>query len=160
MIREELDRLVIEDRKVVFINAAGKKVEMPNLTQLTKWYKEHEDAEIRERIRGILDREIGDLLISEVMIDMTNEKTLDRLRTGEISKTLRHVQTYNIILDSHMEEAREEFEEKLARGETTGQFEDCFFAKFPYGMVIMRDMFKGYRNTNYDKSDLEQLIEK
>lgn len=156
---KELDRLVLEENQVVFINAVGKRVDMPNLSQLTKWYKEQEDAEIKERIKGILEREIGDLLIAEVMIDMTNEKTLERLRTGEISKTLGHVQTYNIILDSHIEEARAEFEEKLAKGETSGQFEDCFFAQFPYGMVIMRDMFKGFRNTNYDKSDLEQLIQ-
>lgn len=158
MTNEKIDRLVIEEGKVVFINVQGTVIEMPNLTQLVVWYKEYQGSEIGERIKEILSREIGDLLIAEVMIDMTNEKTLDRLRTGEISKTLRHVETYNIILDSHIEQAKAQFEELAKQQEVTGNFEDCFFAQFPYGMVIMREMFSVYTNTVYSKADIENLI--
>lgn len=158
MIKEKIDKLIVEDTRVVFVNTEGKRVEMPNLTQLAVWYNEYKDSEIGERIKSILSREIGDLLIAEVMIDMTNEKTLERLRTGEISKTLGHVETYNIILDSHIEQAKIAFEGLKQEGEVTGNFEDCFFAQFPYGMVIMREKFRQYTNTVYDKTDIEKII--
>lgn len=158
MVNEKIDRLVIEKNKVIFINAEGVRIDMPNLTGLVGWYKEHKDSEIGERIKGILGLEIGDLLIAEVMIDMTNETTLERLRSGEISKNLGHVNTYNIILDSHMNQAREQFEKLASTDQAIGKFEDCFFAQFPYGMVIIREMFKEYRNTRYSKVDIEELI--
>lgn len=158
MSKEQIDQLIREEDKVIFISAEGEKIEMPNLTQLVQWYKEYRSEEIGERIKGILSREIGDLLIAEVMIDMTNEKTLERLRTGEISKTLKHVETYNIILDSHMGQAKEQFERLKQEGQVTGNIEDCFFAQFPYGMVIMREKFGEYKNTVYDKTDLEKII--
>lgn len=77
MTRKNIDRLVIEDDRVLFISVQGKRIDMPNLTTLVEWYK---------------------------------------------------------------------------------KYKDCFFSQFPYGMVIMRDMFKPYRNTEYSKSDIEQLI--
>lgn len=158
MSEERLDSLVLEGELVYFISAAGQKIEMPNLTKLVEWYKTNKGNEIGERIKEILGRTIGDLLIAEVMIDMTNEKTMDRLRTGEISKTLGHVGTYNIILDSHMDQARAQFEGLLRDGKISGQFEDCLFAQFPYGMVILREKFEDYRNTQYCKKDIEELI--
>ena len=95
---------------------------------------------IFEKANGeIFNHEIGSLLICEIMIDMQNSTTLNRLETGEISKTMRHVSTYNIILESHLEKAKEQFEALRAQGEVEGTFEEAVFATFPYGIVIERD---------------------
>lgn len=144
-----MDKILLEDGQVVFISAVGNKVNLPNLTKLVAWCEEEKDSEIGVRIKQILEGSIEQLLISEVMIDMNSEKTRERLCSGEISKTMGHVDTYSIILDSHMAVARKQFEEELKNNAVTGNFEDCFFAQFPYGMVIVKELFKDYKNTNY-----------
>ena len=95
---KQLDALRVVNNEVIFEKANGEKMVMPNLTALLKLYNETSDEAIKERARKIFNHEIGSLLICEIMIDMQNSTTLNRLETGEISKTMRHVSTYNIIL--------------------------------------------------------------
>ena len=147
---KQLDALRVVNNEVIFEKANGEKMVMPNLTALLKLYNETSDA-IKERAREIFNHEIGSLLICEIMIDMQNSTTLNRLETGEISKTMRHVSTYNIILESHLEKAKEQFEALRAQGEVEGTFEEAVFATFPYGIVIERVKFPQFTNTEYVK---------
>ncbi|MGL5675957.1 MAG: hypothetical protein ACRDDX_06070 [Cellulosilyticaceae bacterium] len=138
-----IDQLILKENNVVFQNAAGEEMQMPNLTALVKRYQE-DSAEVKERIREILQNDMGTLLVVEIMMDMTNETTLKRLETGEISKTMKHVNTYYVILDSQMDQARQKYEE-LGK---EGALEQIFFAQFPYGMVIEREKFLEFQNDN------------
>ena len=139
---KQLDALRVVNNEVIFEKANGEKMVMPNLTALLKLYNETSDEAIKERAREIFNHEIGSLLICEIMID---------LETGEISKTMRHVSTYNIILESHLEKAKEQFEALRAQGEVEGTFEEAVFATFPYGIVIERVKFPQFTNTEYVK---------
>ena len=145
-----IDCLLVQDHNVVFRNAAGVETAMPNLSKLVALYDETTDEAVKARIKEILSEPFGKLLVVEIMMDMTNERTLERLQTGEISKTMRHVHTYNVILDSHRDEARDAFEKAKAEGQVEGEFEATFFAPFPYGMVIEEAKFPNYQNTRYE----------
>lgn len=145
-----LDQLTIEEGRVIFTKATGESMDMPNLTQIVKLYEAHKEDEIGARAKEVLDRGIGALLITEVMMDMTNDKTNERFENGEISKTMRHVNTYNIVLESHLEQAVAGFE---------GDFETCKFAEFPYGIVIEREKYPTYKNTTYCIDDIRKVIE-
>ena len=151
---KQLDTLKRVNNEVIFEKANGEQLKMPNLTALTKLYSETASEDIKGWIEEILDQEIGSLLICEIMIDMQNETTLKRLETGEISKTMRHVGTYNIILESHLEKAKVQFETLKAAGEVEGDFEEIQFAIFPYGIVIEREKFPQYQNAEYVKEVL------
>lgn len=139
-----IDQLILKENNVVFQNAAGEEMQMPNLTALVKRYQEEGSAEVKERIREILQNDMGTLLVVEIMMDMNNETTLKRLETGEISKTMKHVNTYYVILDSQMGQARQKYKE-LGK---EGTLEQIFFAQFPYGMVIEREKFLEFQNDN------------
>ncbi|MGL4800072.1 MAG: hypothetical protein ACRCWY_11865 [Cellulosilyticaceae bacterium] len=139
-----MDQLILKENNVVFQNAAGEEMQMPNLTALVKRYQEEGSAEVKERIRDILQNDMGTLLVVEIMMDMGNETTLKRLETGEISKTMKHVNTYYVILDSQMDQARQKYEEL----DKEGTLEQIFFAQFPYGMVIEREKFLEFQNDN------------
>lgn len=151
---KQLDTLKCIDHEVIFTKADGEQIKMPNLTALIKLYHEAESDEMKIRIEEILNQGIGSLLICEIMIDMQNETTLKRLETGEISKTMRHVGTYNIILESHIEKAKAQFEELKAKGEVAGTFEAIQFSVLPYGIVIEREKFPQYDNVEYVKEIL------
>ncbi|MGL4343821.1 MAG: hypothetical protein ACRCTE_01350 [Cellulosilyticaceae bacterium] len=152
MSRQEMgqDQLLVIDGKVTFIKANGETLDMPNLTKMIAMYEAQKDNEIGNRVKEILTRGIGTLLIAEVMVDMTNETTLARFENGEISKTMRHVNTYNIVLESHLEAAKEAFD---------GDFNTCVFAEFPYGIVIEREKYPTYKNTTYCVEDIRKIIE-
>ena len=145
------DYLMLEDREIFLKDAKGKKIFMPNLTALVKMYDETADKAIQKRIESIFDEEVGSLMIAEVMIDMSNEKTLERLRTGEISKTMRHVHTYNMILESHLDEAKALFEQRVKEGVLKGSFDSICFAPFTQGIVIERKNFPEYENKKAKK---------
>lgn len=151
LMSKQLDALRVVNNEVIFEKANGEKMVMPNLTALLKLYNETSDEAIKERAREIFNHEIGSLLICEIMIDMQNSTTLNRLETGEISKTMRHVGTYNIILESHLEKAKEQFEALKAQDKVEGTFEEVVFATFPYGIVIERIKFPQFTNTEYVK---------
>lgn len=148
---KQLDTLRVVNQEVIFEKANGEKITMPNLTALLNLYDETNDIAIKERIQEILSQEIGSLLICEIMIDMQNSKTLNRLETGEISKTMGHVATYNVILESHLEQAKQQFELLKTQGEVEGLFEDIIFAILPYGIIIERNRFPQFTNTEYVK---------
>lgn len=148
---KQLDALKVVNNEVIFEKASGEQMAMPNLTALLKLYNETNDEAIKARAREIFDHEISSLLICEIMIDMQNSTTLNRLETGEISKTMRHVGTYTIILDSHLEKAKAQFEALKAQGSVEGTFEEAVFATFPYGTVIERVKFPQFTNTEYVK---------
>lgn len=144
-----VDGLYVKEGKIVFRNVAGQEVDMPNLTKLVEIYHESHDTELKERVKNILEQPFGKLFIVETMVDMTNETTLNRLASGEISKNMKHVQTYNLILDSHIEKARVFYAQKVEEGTLEGILEDVYFAPFPYGMVIEESKFPGYANDEY-----------
>ena len=69
----------------------------------------------------------------------------------KLTEQCKHVSTYNIILESHLEKAKEQFEALRAQGEVEGTFEEAVFATFPYGIVIERVKFPQFTNTEYVK---------
>lgn len=158
MLRQDYLRLCNE--KCFLEKADGSCVDMPNLTDLVAWYKKYKTTEIGQRIKEILSLEFGELLVVEIMVNMAHEKTLERLKDGEIKRNLSHVKNYYIILDSQIEDAKQEFALEKAKGRIKGNFEDAFFAHFPSGMVIMRERFPSYLNKHYDRSDLDNLLSK
>lgn len=140
---EQQDTLYVRNQDIIFRSAGGKEIPMPNLTELLRMYNETTDEVIKDRIQAILNEPIGRLCVVEIMVDMTNKKTLERLRTGEICKTMGHVSTYNVILDSNIAEAKEIFRQ----GDFVGEFEAICFAQFPYGMVVEESKFPNFENT-------------
>lgn len=146
----KLDTLTLENGQVIFTKTSGERLQMPNLTKMVAMYEKQKDNEVGERLKDILARGIGTLLIAEVMVDMTNETTLKRFENGEISKTMKHVNTYNLVLESHLEQAQEGFE---------GDFNTCVFAEFPYGIVIEREKYPSYKNTDYSVEAIRKIIE-
>ena len=145
---KQLDTLKYTQDEVIFEKANGEVLKLANLTALSKLYKETEDIEIKERIKEILDHDIARLLLADIMIDMQNDRVKERLQTGDISKNMQHVETYNIILDSQKEKAKALFNTLVEKGELEGKFEECIFAEFPYGIVIEREKFPQYENTD------------
>lgn len=150
----QLDTLKVVNKEVIFEKANGEKIAMPNLTALLNLYHETTDSAIQERIEKILNEDMGSLLICEIMIDMQNNKTLNRLETGEISKTMGHVGTYNVILESHLEKAKQQFQLLKEQREVEGEFESIIFATLPYGTIIERNKFPQFSNTEYVKAIL------
>ncbi|MEF9958612.1 MAG: hypothetical protein RR090_03895 [Niameybacter sp.] len=146
---KQLDTLKYINDEVIFVKASGETLQMPNLTALLKLYNQTEDEALKERIQDILNHDIASLLIAEIMIDMQNDRVQERLQTGEISKNMHHVGTYNIILESHLEQAKALFEELVLKGKLIGNFEEVLFAKFPCGIVIEHVKFPQYVNTEY-----------
>ncbi|MDA3730383.1 hypothetical protein PBV87_02540 [Niameybacter massiliensis] len=146
---KQLDTLKYTNDEVIFVKANGEELKMPNLTALTKLYYRTDDADLKERIKAILEHDIASLLIAEIMIDMQNDRVQERLQTGEISKNMGHVGTYNIILESHREQAEILFNELVAKGELSGTFEEVLFATFPCGLVVERAKFPQYENKEY-----------
>lgn len=158
MTNKSLDRLTIKDNQVYFINIEGKEVSMPNLTALLEWYNMHKGTEIGDRIKAILSCDLEALCIAEIMIDMSSEVTKERLRTGDIAKNLKHVANYSVILDSHLQEAKEQFEKLVQEGKIEGIFEQCVFTHSPFGTLIMKEYYKAYKNTRYCKKAIEAVL--
>ena len=93
--------------------------------------------------------DIASLLLADIMIDMQNDRVKERLQTGEISKNMKHVGTYNVILESHKEKAEALFNTLVDKGELEGTLEECIFGEFPCGIIIERIKFPQYENTDY-----------
>ena len=144
-----VDGLYVKEGEIILRSVAGQEVDMPNLTKLVEIYHDSDDVELKKRIKNILEQPFGKLFIVETMVDMTNETTLNRLASGDISKNMKHVQTYNLILDSHIEKARTLYAQRVEEGTLEGTLEDAFFAPFPYGMIIEESKFPGYENEIY-----------
>lgn len=151
-----IDQLILKDEKLQFKDAFGELYDLPNLTTLLHQYHHTTDLAIKERLYDILNHDLGTLLVVEIMIDATHEVTQKRLETGEISKNMKHVQDYYVILKSHYALAQSQFEQlHMSDGLS---FETCHFALFPYGLVIKRSDFSEYQNAYTDLSDLTDCL--
>lgn len=153
------NRLLFKNETLIFENTLGIQLPLPNLTQLIHLYKANLSTPIGERIKTILSRDLGSLLVVEIMIDPSHEVTLKRLETGEISKNMKHVNDYYVVLDSDYPFAKNLFDTYVAEGILNGTFEECHFAQFPFGLVIKREGFPQYYNRNEDISTLQSLLE-
>lgn len=142
-----INKIDLENEQVIFSDTKQQVFELPNITKLYQMYQAHQTDEIGERIAAILDMEVGALLVAEIMIDMTSERIIERLNTGEISKTMKHVNDYYVILESELEQVEKTYE---------GDFQSACFAKFPYGMVVQRSNFPNFANANA----VNQLVNK
>ena len=125
------DQLILKDDKLKFKDAFGQIYDLPNLTTLLNQYHHTTDPVIKQRLYDILNHDLGTLLVVEIMIDATHEVTQKRLETGEISKNMKHVHDYYVILKSHYALAKSQFEQLHDLDELS--FETCHFAIFPYG---------------------------
>lgn len=152
------NRLLLKDEELVFENTVGTQIPLPHLTKLLELYRENLNTPLGQRIKDILSRDLGSLLIVETMVDPTHEVTLKRLETGEISKNMKHVNDYYVIFDSEYDFAKTLFQQYVATDVLEGSFEDCHFAKFPFGLVIKRDAFPQYCNQHEDISVLQSLL--
>ena len=153
-----INRLIIEKDLLIFENSQGMHIPMPNLTALLSLYKNNVHTPLGARIKDILQRDLGSLLIVETMLDMSHEITLNRLETGEISKNMKHVNDYYVILESEYEAAQALFNKQVEEGLLKGRFEECHFAHFPVGLVIKRENFPTYYNQNADTSIINSLL--
>lgn len=153
-----LDTLLVKDHTVILHTALHEEITLPNLTTLLNLYEAHKNTEVGDRIKAMLQRGIGTLLVIEIMIDASHPVTLERLKSGEISKNMKHVNDYNVILNSHLEEARHQFNEEASKGLVQGSFEDCCFNTMPLGTVILRSQFPHYKNTRYNKEAIDALL--
>lgn len=151
------DQLILKDEQLQFKDAFGQIYDLPNLTTLLDLYRKTTDLVIKKRLYDILNHDLGTLLVVEIMIDATHKVTKKRLETGEISKNLKHVHDYYVILKSHYALAKSQFEQLHVSNELT--FENCHFALFPYGLVIKRSSFTDYQNIYTDISTLTNLLE-
>lgn len=150
------DQLILKDDKLQLKDAFGQIYDLPNLTNLLHLYHKTTDSVIKKRLYDILDHDLGTLLVVEIMIDATHEVTQKRLETGEISKNMKHVHDYYVILKSHYALAKSQFEQLHASDGLP--FETCHFALFPYGLVIKRSSFSEYHNAYTDLSVLKNLL--
>lgn len=146
---KQLDTLKYTQEGVIFEKANGEVLKLANLTGLLKLYNETDDRALKERIKEILSVDIASLLLADIMIDMQNDRVKERLQTGEISKNMKHVGTYNVILDSHKEKAEALFNTLVDKGELEGTLEECIFGEFSCGIIIERIKFPQYENTDY-----------
>lgn len=151
-----MDQLVIKDQNLIFKDAFGTEHALPNLTTLLREYNTTTDLVVKKRLHDILSHDLGSLLVIEIMIDATHEVTKKRLKTGEISKNMKHVHDYYVILKSHYALAKSQFEK--SHPSDSHPFETCHFAMFPYGLVIKRDGFLDYQNRYTDISALTHIL--
>ncbi|MGL4362484.1 MAG: hypothetical protein ACRCSG_04315 [Cellulosilyticaceae bacterium] len=140
------DFIAINNGIVELCDVEGVVTPLPNLTKMVELYKKVDNEEVKKNIKNILSEPVESLLVSEIMIDMQNEKAIERLYTGEISKTMHHVHTYFVILSSHMTKAKEKFAKMIIDGESGKNIESIYFAPFPYGMVIESAKFPEFKN--------------
>nr|WP_302599935.1 hypothetical protein [uncultured Cellulosilyticum sp.] len=152
------DTLLIKNHTVVLHTSLHEEIVLPNLTTLLNLYQTHKNTEVGHRIKAMLQCDIGTLLVIEIMIDASHPVTLERLKSGEISKNMKHVNDYNVILNSHLEDARKQFNEQASKGLVQGTFEDCCFNTMPFGTVILCSRFPHYKNTHYNKEAIDTLI--
>lgn len=153
------NRLLLKDEILVFENTVGTQIPLPHLTRFLELYRENLHTPLEQRIKDMLSRDLGSLLIVETMIDPNHEVTLKRLETGEISKNMKHVNDYYVIFDSEYDRAKTLFEQYVSNGILQGAFEDCHFSQFPFGLVIKRAAFPQYYNEQEDISILQTLLE-
>lgn len=151
-----MDQLVLKDQNLIFKDAFATEHALPNLTTLLHEYTTTTDLVVKKRLHDILSHDLGSLLVIEIMIDATHEVTKKRLETGEISKNMKHVHDYYVILKSHYALAKSQFEN--AHPSSTHPFETCHFAMFPYGLVINRSGFLNYQNKYTDISALTHIL--
>ncbi|MBU3803696.1 MAG: hypothetical protein H9872_02905 [Candidatus Cellulosilyticum pullistercoris] len=158
MAKQFMDQIIIKDQMLIFKDAFGAEYSLPNLTVLLHDYNTTTDLKVKQRLYEILNHDLGSLLVIEIMIDANHEVTKKRLETGEISKNMKHVHDYYVILKSHYALAKDQFEKTHALA--LPDFESCHFAMFPYGLVIKRNDFPNYQNSYTDISALTHLLEK
>lgn len=153
-----LDTLLLRNNTLVLHTIAHEEIELPNLTKLINLYQTSKHSEVGHRIKEMLQNDIGTLLVIEIMIDATHPVTLERLKSGEISKNMKHVHDYYVILNSQLDDAKNYFNEDAANGLVQGTFEACCFNTMPFGTVILRSSFPSYKNTNYNKEAIDNLL--
>ena len=154
-----VDQLMIKEDKLYFVDAFGTSIFLPNLTSLYTLYQQTDDEVVKANILPILKEDLGTLLVVEIMIDATHEVTINRLKTGEISKNMKHVHDYYIIPKSHFALAQKQYlEEKAASLEENAHFSDCHFSMFPFGLAIIKTAFPSYVNPYTSTSCLTHLI--
>ena len=152
----QVDRLILKDKKLYLKDVFGEEFALPNLTTLLNLYQTTTNQDVKQRIFDILNHDLGTLLVVEIMIDATHEVTLKRLETGEISKNMKHVHDYYVILRSHYALAKKAYEDTPHAKEAS--FESCHFALFPYGQVILRSGYPEYMNSYTDISILQEIL--
>lgn len=153
-----VDQLIIEENKLYFLDAFGIRSFLPNLTSLYTLYQQTDDERIKANILPIFKEDLGTLLVVEIMIDATHAVTMERLRSGEISKNMKHVHDYYIIPKSHFALAQKQYlEEKTLEDSTPAQFSDCHFSMFPFGLAIIKAAFPSYTNCYTSTSCLDHL---
>lgn len=150
-----IDQLILKDNKLIFKSVFEETYDLPNLTSLLNLYQTTLNTEVKERIRDILNHDLGTLLVVEIMIDATHEVTLKRLETGEISKNMKHVHDYYVIPKSHYALAKSQYD---SLNDDSTSFESCHFAMFPYGLVIKTEGFTAYKNSYTDCNELLQVL--
>lgn len=151
---EQLDQLIYKDEQLYFKDIFCEEYALPNLTNFVKLYHETQNQTIQSHIGEILSHDLGTLLVVEIMIDPTHEITLKRLETGEISKNMKHVMDYYVILKSHYALAKKQYLSEHKKG----CFETCHFIALPFGQVIMRSKFETYYNLYSDTAILKNIL--
>lgn len=153
-----LDTLLIKNQQVILQTTTHQEIYLPNLTTLVELYDTHKNTVMGNRIKEMLNHDIGTLLVMEIMIDATHPVTIERLKSGEISKNMKHVNDYNVVLTSNIENARIQYAKAVSDGLLTGTFEDCCFNTMSFGIVILRERFPQFKNDHYDKTAFENLF--
>lgn len=152
----QVDTLIFKNNQLYLKDVFQDEYVLPNLTTLITLYKQTTNPEVKNRIYDMLNQDLGTLLIIEIMIDATHEVTLKRLETGDISKNMKHVMDYYVILKSHYALAKKQYLQDKALD--IPPFESCHFAHFPYGQVILRAGYPNYTNLYTDTSIMEAIL--
>lgn len=152
----QIDQLIFKDNQLYLKDAFQTEYALPNLTTLLNLYQTTSNEDVKHRIYDILNHDLGTLLVVEIMIDATHEVTIKRLETGEISKNMKHVMDYYVILKSHYALAKKEYIDTHTPDDEP--FEACHFAIFPYGQVISRSHYMDFKNRYTDTSILKTLL--
>ena len=152
--KKYMDQLIYDNKRLYYLDAFDVRYELPNLTHLIDFYHTTQSEAIKARILEMLSHDLGTLLVIEIMIDPTHEVTIKRLETGEISKNMKHVMDYYVILKSHYALAKKQYFSKYEED----SFETCHFASFPFGQVIMRSKFESYSNLYSDTTILKNIL--
>ena len=151
---KQLDQLIYKNEQLYFRDAFYEEHVLPNLTSFITLYHQTSNQTVKKHIQEIFNHDLGTLLVVEIMIDPTHEVTLKRLETGDISKNMKHVMDYYVILKSHYALAKKQYHSDYPQT----PFETCHFANFPFGQVIMRSEFTTYYNLYSDTSVLKSLF--
>ncbi|WP_054743907.1 hypothetical protein [Cellulosilyticum ruminicola] len=131
---------------------------MPNLTTLVALYHKHKNEVVDTRIKEIFSHNIGILLVVEIMIDANHPVTMEHLKSSEISKNMKHVRDYYVILTSHLK--------KHVYNMCNPYLIDCLKVHLKIASstpclltpVIVREKFPQFKNTNYNQTTFKNLF--